>query len=135
MKSPSDEILEKDAEQYVKQQVTTALDSSVNNLSEHARDDIFKARQVALRAMHNPADKVSISSQLRHLMAQPLPRAATGVACAALIALSFNYGSVESVPVLPVAMLSEDVPTEALSLLEDLEFVTWLAENEQEALL
>lgn len=131
MTLPSDDKHQKDLED----KVNSALDDSARTLPDNVRDDLYKARMVAMRALHNKNNPGSSGNKFKQWIAQPFPRAATGVACAVLVALSLGYGSVETVPALPIAMMTEDVPTENLSLLEDLEFVTWLAENEAQALL
>lgn len=131
MTSPSDNKGLSDVEQ----KVNAALDHSVANLPQQTKDDIFKVRQAALYAAKQQMDKTSLATRIGKIIRHPMPTVAVPVAAAVLIALSLEYGSVEPVPALPVAMMTEDVPTEDLSLLEDLELVTWLAENEQAALL
>lgn len=131
MTLPSDKKHNRDVEQ----KVNAALDNSVENLPQKTQDDIYRARQIALHTMKSAQTKAPVGTRLKHMFAQPMPRVALPVAAAVLIALSLEYGSVEPVPALPVAMMTEDVPTEDLSLLEDLEFVTWLAQNQEEALL
>lgn len=122
-------------EQRVEEQVNAALDQSVNNLSDKAVSDITQARYAALNALHNRPATKSVGAQLMQMVMQPFPRVALPVAAAVLIAISLNHSVVDPVPALPLAMVTEDVPTEDLALLEDLEFVTWLAQNEQDALL
>ena len=143
MKSPSDQKhsagsekpITKDNRVDVEHQVNAALDDVVNNMPQQTRDDIYLARQAALRVMRSSTGQTSKVAKLGLLIRSPFSKVAMPVAAAMMIALSLEYASVEPVPVLPVEMMTQDVPTEDLSLLEDLEFVTWLAENEAEALL
>lgn len=114
------------------QLVNTALDQSVNNLSAQAVSDIAQARHQALLMAKNNRQKVSLANQIQQSL---FPRVAIPVAAALIVAVLVNHNSVEPVPVLPLAMVTSDIPTEELTLLEDLEFVTWLAENEQDVLL
>jgi hypothetical protein len=133
MKSPSEQDTKN-----VEQLVNAALDQSVSNLSADKVVDISQARHKAINALyqqHSQGQKAGLTVQISQMLMQPFPRVAVPVAAAVLIAVSFNYHSTDVVPALPLAMVTEEVPTEDLTLLEDLEFVTWLAENEQEALL
>ncbi len=111
--------------------VNDALDQSVASLSDSVLSDIAQARNAALAAAQINSQK----TPLAQLLASSFPRVALPVAAAVIIGVSVQYNSVESVPALPLAMVTSEIPNEALTLLEDLEFVTWLAENEPEALL
>jgi hypothetical protein len=129
MKSPSNQS------DSVETLVTSALDQSVDNLSDKALSDIAQARHAAMNALYNKKQKLTVAEQMTQWVKQPFPRVAFPVAAAVVIAVSLNYSFVDSVPAIPLAMMTEDVPTEDLTLLEDLEFVTWLAQNEQDVLL
>ncbi len=120
---------------HVEQRINQALDHSVEQLPQTTKDSLYKARLTALSAMHNKAKPKNLSWQIRQLIAHPLPKVAVPVTAALLVALSWQYGTVESVPQLPIAMMSEDMPSEDLALLEDLEFVTWLAQEQAAAAL
>ncbi len=133
MKSPSEQ--QSDNQTSVEQAVNAALDQSVNNLSDKAVGDIFQARHAALNALHAGNVKQGFSAQLMQMVMQPFPRVALPVAAALLIAVTLNVETSDPVPAIPLALVTEDVPTEDLALLEDLEFVTWLAQNEQDVLL
>ena len=138
MKSPSEQ--QPDKLTNVEQAVNAALDQSVHNLSDKAVGDIYQARNAALNALHNQQAnkqnaKKGIAEQLMQMVMQPFPRVALPVAAVMLLAITLNYETSDPVPALPLALMTEDIPTEDLALLEDLEFVTWLAQNEQDVLL
>jgi hypothetical protein len=141
MKSPSEQQPAPLAN--VEQAVNAALDQSVHNLSDKAVGDIYQARHAALNALRSGQDKrhnnrsmkLGFGAQLMQMAMQPFPRVALPVAAAVLIAITLNVETFDPVPAIPLALVTEDVPTEDLALLEDLEFVTWLAENEQDVLL
>ncbi|MCJ8269556.1 MAG: hypothetical protein MJK04_09160 [Psychrosphaera sp.] len=143
MKSPSEQQPDKLAN--VEQAVNAALDQSVHNLSDKAVGDIYQARHAALNALHSRnagqsrQAKKGIGAQLMQMVMQmamqPFPRVAFPVAAAMLLAITLNYETSDPVPALPLALMTEDVPTEDLALLEDLEFVTLMAQNEQDVLL
>ena len=65
----------------------------------------------------------------------PMIKIGVPVAVAVMIVISVKYVTFETIPELPLAMMATEVPNEDFAMLEDLEFVTWLAENEQSALL
>lgn len=123
------------AEKQAEQKVIEALDASVNNMPQKASDDIYQARMKALNAYQNKAKAGSNKGIGATWFSSPFPKVALPVAAAVLVAVSLNYHTTASVPELPLAMMTEEMPTEDLALLEELEFVTWLAENEQQALL
>lgn len=140
--NPKDKNVNTQAELSTKaeQKVIEALDASVNRLPKQATDDIYQARMKALNAYQNRA-KAQAGKEAGNgqsgisWFSSPFPKVALPVAAAVLVAVSLNYHTTASIPELPLAMMTEELPTEDLALLEDLEFVTWLAENEQQALL
>ena len=123
------------AEKQAEQKAIEALDASVKNMPQKASDDIYQARMKALNAYQNKA-KIGANKGIGATwFSSPFPKVALPVAAAVLVAVSLNYHTTASVPELPLAMMTEEMPIEDLALLEELEFVTWLAENEQQALL
>ena len=132
MTSPSKE--QKKVKQQAEQQIIAALDASVQNLPKQTQDDIYHARIKALNAYQQRARQQSRTNTATWF-SSPFPKVALPVAAAVLVAVSLNYHSTSSIPQLPLAMMTEEMPTEDLTMLEDLEFVTWLAENEQQTLL
>lgn len=104
--------------------VNNALDHSVNNLSENTLSDIARVRAIALNQGNVQARSNTSVVNI-----------GVSVAAAVMIAISVNYVSFETIPELPLAMMATEVPSEDFAMLEELEFVTWLAENEQNALL
>ena len=115
------------SENEITQWVNQALDQSVAAMPNKVQSDIAKARREAISQSQKP------NTLVQYLL--PLPKVAIPVAAAALIVVMMPQINQEPVPALPVAMVTSQIPTEDLSLLESLEFVTWLAENEQETLL
>lgn len=137
MTSPSEQKNQQAAEQTVNT-VVEALDASVTNMPEQKKADIASARMTALKVLRQKQaepQKLSYVEQVTNWITQPFSKVAFPVAAAVLVAVSLNYQTAEPIPQLPLAMMNEEVPTEDLTMLEDLEFVTWLAENPQEALL
>jgi hypothetical protein len=123
----------------IEQHLNQALDQSVARLSLSVQTDITRVRTNALAAAQLKTRKTPIAARIQQKVSQlvthPFGKVAWPTAAAVLIAIAINHHSPGSVPELPLAMVTSPVPTEELTLLEDLEFVTWLAENEQEALL
>ena len=111
------------------------LDDANQAMTAEVRQDIANIRQAALRQMHNHvpeeqsghrwADWLGFNGHTSFKLAMPV-----AVAVAMLVLVS--YTSQEAIPVLPVDLAYEEVPTEDLALLEDLEFASWLAEQASE---
>jgi len=139
MKSPSkyenrDKIKTADNENM--QLVNDALDHSVAHLSKRALSDIARVRAVALSQSNTQTrSKKSMINRYIDWLFNPFINIGVPIAVAVVIAISVRYASVEIIPELPLAMMATEVPDEDLAMLEDLEFVTWLAENEQSTLL
>jgi len=131
MTSPSNEI-QNDKTAKV---VNKALDFSVNNLSENIVSDIEKARNVALMKSASGTDKTSFFTLLEVIFSNMMFKVTAPIAAVVLLSLIITNQPKPIVPQIPLAMVSAQVPTEDLMLLEELEFITWLAENEQNALL
>ena len=112
-----------------------ALDASVHNLSEKIVSDIDKARSEALMQSAVPRDKTSLLTLLEMIFNNMMFKVSAPIAAVVLISLTMTHQPTSIVPQIPLAMVSAQVPTEDFMLLEELEFITWLAENEQNALL
>lgn len=124
--------------QQVTDKVVDALDAAVERMPAQTKTDIASARMNALRVLKQQQaapERLSYIQQVTHWVTQPFSKVAFPVAAAVLVAVSLNYQTAEPIPQLPLAMMNEEVPAEDLAMLEDLEFVTWLAENPQEAML
>jgi len=118
------------------QSVNDALDHSVSNLAENTLSDIARVRALALNQSNaQVAAKKSVVDTCVTWLLNPMINIGVPVAVAVIIAVSVKYVSFETIPELPLAMMATEVPNEDFAMLEDLEFVTWLAENEQSALL
>jgi len=111
------------------------LDASVNNLSEKIVSDLEKARNTALMQSSRGRDKTSFFTLLEMIFNNMIFKVSAPIAVVVLISLTMTHQPTSMVPQIPLAMLNAQVPTENLMLLEELEFITWLAENEQNALL
>ena len=139
MKSPSKD----DNEDKIKstgtesmQSVNNALDHSVDSLPESTLADLARVRAVALNSNNiQSSSHKSIVDTFIACLFNPMIKIGVPVAAVIMISLSVKYASVEVIPELPLAMMAADVPTEDFAMLEDLEFVTWLAKNEQSTLL
>ncbi len=118
------------------QSVNDALDHSVAHLSEKTLLDIARVRAIALNHSNTQTrSRTSVIDRCLGWLFNPFINIGVPIAVAVVIAISVKYASVESIPELPLAMMVTEVPNEDFAMLEDLEFVTWLAENEQNALL
>lgn len=140
MTSPSNQqdnlnLKDKNVNTQAEQKTIEALNASVNRLPKQATDDIYHARMKALNAYQNRATTRANKNASATWFSSPFPKVALPVAAAVLVAVSLNYHNAASIPELPSGMIAAQMPTEDLALLEELEFVTWLAENEQQALL
>ncbi len=116
-------------------QVNSALDRSIEQLPEQTLSDIAQARILALSQLNQQGQKPSTIELLKRWLTTPWNVVAIPIAAALLVTLSVNYLTVEVIPELPLAMIASEVPSENLAMLEELEFVIWLAENETTALL
>jgi len=123
------------------QKIIKQLDNSVDRLSVNQLNDIAQARVAALTKLNvhnvNPEDNIkqsgiSWSEILKSYIVERVSSIKLALPVAASIALviSLTYFQAESIPELPVAMMATEFPLEDFAMLEDLEFVTWLAENE-----
>lgn len=131
MTSPSKENQNDKASKALNQ----ALDASVKNLSASVVADLEKARNTALMKSAVGSEKTSIFTLLNLIFNNMMFKVAAPIAAVILISLTTINQPKSIVPEIPLAMMSDQVPTEDLMLLEELEFITWLAENEQNALL
>lgn len=126
MVSPSEE-------QKLQQRVNGALQAQDAGMSDQVRLDIQRARIAAL----NNVGSQSLWFKLKNVVNDhQLPLIATPMALAVAIAVLVNFQPTQGIPELPAEMLlAADLPNEDLQLLEDLEFVDWLAKQQEEALL
>jgi len=141
MKSPSKQRNSQEMydEDKLKQTVNEQLDNSINRLEKNTLADIVQARSAALSKLAEQAEQ----SPYMPLFSRVIDRLSSNQtapwlipsAAALIIAISVNYLSVEAIPELPLALMAGELPTEDLALLEDLEFLTWLAKNEMDAVL
>jgi len=141
MKSPSKQRNSQEMydEDKLKQTVNEQLDNSINRLEKNTLADIVQARSAALSKLAEQAEQ----SPYMPLFSRVIDRLSSNqtapwlipAAAALIIAISVNYLSVEAIPELPLALMAGELPTEDLALLEDLEFLTWLAKNEMDAVL
>lgn len=139
MKSPSKYENEDKIKALHSQQlkyVNDELDHAVSNIPDNILADIARVRATALNQSNGQVtSKASIIDKCISWLFNPLIKIGVPVAVAVMIAVSVRYVSVDTIPELPLAMMATDVPNEDFAMLEDLEFVTWLAENEQSTLL
>jgi len=121
----------------VEKQITAALDSLNDNLSDKVLTDIAQVREKALTSRQETNQQTIsfrlaslINSLISHLTLKvSLP---LGVAAALLITLTYNNLNLQQIPEIPLAMTTTNMPSEDITLLQDLEFIQWLAEHEQE---
>jgi len=137
MTSPSDQKpakMQDNQTEAVTGRINRALDSSVANMSAETSADLVRIRNQALSHLsQNAAQAKPGKTGLFHLpWVKPFFQVAMPVAAVALVVVSLQPHSDKAIPALPLAMTTSQMPAEDLALLQDLEFVTWLAENEQE---
>ena len=121
-------------QQDVERLINQRLDSANEQLSDAVRADISRARQQALRiARQNKSETLSIRERVLESFVNYKWQLSMPMAVAAAVVILVSYTSRETIPMLPEEILVADIPTEDLGLLEDLEFATWLAEQEQGA--
>lgn len=113
----------------------THLDNANASLPQHIKDDVARARQAALQqARQAPASSLSTWDKVRERFTPvTLMQVSVPVAVAVMVTMLVSYSSDEHIPALPVQLLTENVPAEDLDMLEELEFATWLAEQDIEA--
>ncbi|WP_462164853.1 hypothetical protein [Pseudoalteromonas xiamenensis] len=118
----------KDNQEPLEQQMIQALDAHNAQMSDKTVRAIRAARQEALAAR---------SQRKPHWFMHPVTYS-IGLSFAVLFAVllwpSWQSQSVPSITAMP-NVASADVPSEDLALLEDLEFATWLAANENQQIL
>lgn len=126
----------------VEKQVVGALEQANSRLSDDVLSDIAQARLNAIGKAQeiNPKPFYIRYMQgayewLRYDLFVHNYKMAAPLAVAVVVTVLVSYTQDNSVPVLPLELLSGDVPTEELAMLEDLEFANWLAEQQQEGLL
>lgn len=137
MKSPSkdeDKRMHKNAKTI--SSVNKALNHSADTLSESTLLDLARIRAIALNSENvQKSARKSIFDTFIAWLFNPMVNIGVPVAAVVMVVVLVKYVSVDAIPELPVVMMAADVPTEDFAMLEDLEFVTWLAENEQSILL
>jgi hypothetical protein len=110
------------------EQVIQSLDAQNSQLSDNKLREIRQVRQHALAMANQPKVR-----RLSRPAAYSL-----GFSCSVLLAVvlwaNWQPNTSPSITVMP-KVASVDVPAEDLALLEELEFATWLAENENQLLL
>jgi hypothetical protein len=119
------------------------LDHLNSNLSQQAIADIAQVRHKALllaEEKQQQKTKQTLWQQFAFVIDASLPKlalpiGAVGISAALLLTLSVNYFSKPTIPEIPLAMASVDMPSEDLTLLAQLEFISWLAEHEQDSSL
>ena len=123
----------------IEQKIIAQLDQSIDELSSNEQQSIVQARTLALsklRTTKSESNSGQFSFSLHRLFnASTLGNSsfykmALPIAATITIVVSLRYFSVNAIPALPIAMMTTEIPLEDFALLEDLEFVTWLAENE-----
>lgn len=139
MKSPSNETITlnmaESEQKKIEKSINEALDQSVEKLSASTLSDITQARMQALKYFNESNSNKSYINTVKNWLTMPSITMGLPAALAVLITVSVKYTALENIPELPLAMMATEVPNEDFAMLEDLEFVVWLAENEQSALL
>lgn len=118
--------------------VSKQLDDANEQLTEQQLKDIQQVRLNALRGQTEIRQRGWLF-RAHEYIAQQLGSSsvlvAAPVAVAVIMGLLVSYSNESEIPALPLEYVSTDVPSEELALLEDLDFATWLAENNQESVL
>ncbi|MCC2605460.1 hypothetical protein [Planctobacterium marinum] len=127
------------SEQQISKKAVAALEQANETLSDDALADIAQARMAALSAARSrqargtrSAVTIPLWERLRREVLLHQFRFVAPAAVAVVVAVLVSYNSFDTVPVLPGDFLTTDMPSEELAMLEDLEFASWLAEQQQE---
>lgn len=117
-----------DSHKKLEQQVIQALDAQNANMPDKTLRDISKIRQAALATRYQSKT---------YWNRRPVLYSAGFTAAALLAVMLWPQWQTHSLPAITAMpmMTHGDVPTEDINLLEDLEFATWLAANENQLLL
>ena len=120
--------------------VNSSLDCAVESLSYKQQQDLSKARKLA---MAKSGDSLTIAEQetgQRWIDYLKSPQLLAPVSLAVCVVILVNYlpsnesfsPGVAQVQPLPLEALDASIPTEDLTLLQDLEFAQWLVDQETE---
>jgi hypothetical protein len=123
MKSQSDpENLEK--------LVNSQLDAANNLLPKNVNEDICQAR---VRAITQAKFDSQVSSVFFNKLSKMLERklVVAGAPLILAVLILVNYKQSDTMPMLPAGVFSTELPSEDLAMLEDLEFASWLAEQQE----
>jgi len=141
MKSPSKQKLGSInlSEQKINQAINRKLDESLEQLSDKKTADISLMRVDALKKANELSNKGQFNHSLENILGlfswHKSMTLAAPMAAAIVLTILVIPPSSEPIPELPFALMSADIPSEDLALLENLEFLTWLANNEMDAVL
>ena len=127
-------------ENNVEQVVNNALDASISdNLPDSVQRDIANTRMRALNQakLLSGAQPTPLVKQIKKILSvKVLVPSAVAVCALVLVNYSQNFmpesREIASIPPLPTEVLDESIPSEDLALLQDIEFATWLAAQEQQ---
>lgn len=120
------------SEQEVTDAVLQQLEQADSQLSDQVRQDIALARRKAIvQARSSEASKQPWLARLVRWVQQHIYITTAPIAVAMAVVILLSYQSVENLPVMPVELVSADVPMEDLALLEDLEFAHWLSQQQE----
>ena len=128
-------------DQKLVKKVTAQLDEAELALSDSVKGDIAQARMNALREARAMKSKGENRAGWQQWFKQPTIAIAAPATAAVLVTVLISYDGGEAIPMLPVELITGEVTTDDLALVEniefaqDLEFATWLAEQNQEVLL
>lgn len=116
--------------------VQRQLDAADEMLPDEIKASITDTRLAALREARRlqlQGDGKAEGSFWQRLTPRYWPVAPAALAVALAVYVSYNMN--DTIPALPADLLAAEMPPEDLSLLQDLEFADWLAQQEAEALL
>lgn len=126
----------------VEKNIHDALEAANADMMDEVLGDIAQVRMNAIRAAQAQKPKSALNKWLnrtlewgRYDFLVDNARVAAPLAVAVVVTLLVSYNQNDTAPVIPAEFLTGDVPTEELAMLEDLEFASWLAEQQQEGLL
>lgn len=132
MKSPSNKH---SASDDIVEITHNALSNSVDKLSDDKLADLAHVRQISLTKGRAHAGKNNKNRFLKSFSEYGWLNVTVPVAAVLVVAVMINVNMVTPVPEIPLAMLEGELPTEDLAMLEDLDFVIWLAKNEENMVL
>lgn len=130
----------------LERKVIDSLERANGCLSDEVVSDIARARMNAVAAAKRQGGRTNLNQLIKRRLSVIsdwlCSQASVGkitlaapMAVAVIVTVLVSYNHSNPIPAIPAEIFSGEVPTEELAMLEELEFASWLAEQQQEGLL